>query len=140
VLRAKGKLYTATSGELPPITTVAANRFESVGNPYASAIDFRNINRPNNTVDNTFYVWDPLLTGYNIQGGYQTISSTNGYIPIPGGTSNYSGNEPVTSIQSGQAFFMHATGQGGHVTFTEEAKKAGFESCIVLLKRQSIRA
>jgi hypothetical protein len=127
VLRAKGKLYTATSGELPPITTVAANRFESVGNPYASAIDFRNINRPDNTVDNTFYVWDPLLAGsYNL-GGFQTISSVNGYRPIPGGTSNYNNAIPCTTIQSGQAFFVHATGanSGGTISFSESAKTIG---------------
>ena len=127
VLRAKGKLYTATSGELPPTTTVAANRFESVGNPYASAIDFRNINRPNNTVDNTFYVWDPLLAGsYNL-GGFQTISSVNGYRPVPGGTTNYNNTIPCTTIQSGQAFFVHATGSnsGGAISFSESAKTTG---------------
>jgi hypothetical protein len=126
VLRTTGKLYTANVNELPPVTTIGANRFECIGNPYASAIDFRTINK-SGIIDNTFYVWDPLLTGYNIQGGYQTISSTNGYLPIPGGTSNYSGNEPVTSIQSGQAFFMHATGagSGGNISFVESCKIAG---------------
>lgn len=126
ILRTTGKLYSANVDELPPVTTIGANRFECIGNPYASAIDFRTINKSGN-IDNTFYVWDPLLTGYNIQGGYQTISSTNGYIPIPGGTSNYSGNEPVTSIQSGQAFFMHATGagSGGNISFTESCKIVG---------------
>jgi hypothetical protein len=126
VLRTTGKLYTANALELPPTTTINANSFECIGNPYASAIDFRTINKSGN-IDNTFYVWDPLLTGYNIQGGYQTISGTNGYIPIPGGTSNYSGNEPVTSIQSGQAFFMHATGagSGGNISFVESCKIAG---------------
>jgi len=126
VLRTTGKLYTANVDELPPVTTIGSNRFECIGNPFASAIDFRNIIKAGN-IDNTFYVWDPLLTGYNIQGGYQTISSTNGYIPIPGGTSNYSGNEPVTSIQSGQAFFMHATGagSGGNISFVESCKIPG---------------
>lgn len=127
VLRAKGKLYTATSGELPPTTTVAANRFESVGNPYASAIDFRYISRPNNAVDNTFYVWDPLLAGsYNL-GGFQTISSVNGYRPVPGGTANYDNAVPCTTIESGQAFFIHATGanSGGTISFNEAAKSTG---------------
>ena len=127
VLRSKGKLYTAASGELPPITTVAANRFESVGNPYASAIDFRYINLPVNGVDNTFYVWDPLLAGsYNL-GGFQTISSVNGYRPVPGGTTNYNNTIPCTTIQSGQAFFVHATGSnsGGAISFSESAKTTG---------------
>jgi len=48
-------------------------------------------------------------------------------LPIPGGTSNYSGLVPVTSIQSGQAFFMHATGDGsgGNITFAESCKIDG---------------
>ncbi len=126
ILRTTGKLYSASAGELPPITTIGSNRFECIGNPYASAIDFRNIVKSGN-IDNTFYVWDPLLAGNNIQGGYQTISSTNGFLPIPGGTSNYSGYEPVTTLQSGQAFFMHATGEGsgGNISFTESCKIEG---------------
>ncbi len=127
VLRAKGKLYTASSGELPPTTTVAANRFESVGNPYASAIDFRYVNITGNNVDNTFYVWDPLLAGsYNL-GGFQTISSVNGYRPVPGGTENYNNAIPCTTIQSGQSFFIHATGanSGGTISFDESAKTTG---------------
>ncbi len=126
VLRTTGNLYSANPGELPPVTTIGANRFECIGNPYASAIDFRTIIKSGN-IDNTFYVWDPLLSGLNIQGGYQSISSTNGYLPIPGGTSNYSGNESVISIQSGQAFFMHApgAGSGGNISFAESCKIAG---------------
>jgi hypothetical protein len=126
ILRTTGKLYSANAGELPPVTSIGSNRFECIGNPYASAIDFTAINKSGN-IDNTFYVWDPLLTGHNIQGGYQTISSTNGYLPIPGGTSNYNGNESVKVIQSGQAFFMHATGvgSGGNISFTESSKIAG---------------
>lgn len=126
ILRTTGKLYAANAGELPPTTNINANRFECIGNPFASAIDFRTIIKSGN-IDNTFYVWDPLLTGYNIQGGYQTISSTNGFLPIPGGTSNYSGLEPVTAIQSGQAFFMHATGagSGGNISFAESCKIDG---------------
>ena len=41
VLRTKGTLFTPAH---PPLTSnVAAGLFESVGNPYASAIDMRNI-------------------------------------------------------------------------------------------------
>ncbi len=127
VLRAKGKLYTAATGELPPITNIAPNKFECVGNPYASCIDFRYINRSDNVADNTFYVWDPLLAGLNNLGGFQTISSVNGYRPVPGGTVNYNNAVPCTTIQSGQAFFMHATGalSGGAISFSESAKVSG---------------
>lgn len=128
ILRAKGRLYTATAGELPPSSTVAANSFESVGNPYASAIDFTQISKPGPAfVDNTFYVWDPLLPGSQNLGGFQAISSTNGFKPVPGGTANYPSDSMITTIQSGQAFFIHATGagSGGTISFTEAAKKQG---------------
>ena len=126
VLRAQGKLYTASIGELPPSTTVSADKFESIGNPYASAIDFLSLLRTGIT-DNTFYLWDPMLPGTRGLGGYQTISAANGYRPVPGGTSNYSGLLPFTKIQSGQAFFVHATGagSGGTISFREAAKISG---------------
>ncbi|MFT3908121.1 MAG: T9SS type A sorting domain-containing protein [Ferruginibacter sp.] len=122
VLRAKGKLYT-TGADLPPATNVLADKFESVGNPYASAINFTAITRTGAT-DNTYYVWDPLLAGTGY-GGFQTISATALWVPSPGGTANYPTGVPVTSIQSGQAFFVHATGAAGTVSFTEAAKITG---------------
>lgn len=121
-LRTFGPLYTATAGELPPVTTVLANKFETIGNPYPSAIDFTAITKAAG-VDNVFYVWDPMLAGSYSLGGYQTISSTNGYLPTPGSV-NYPPATAVTSIQSGQAFFVHGTA-GGNVSFTEAAKLSG---------------
>ncbi len=124
-LRAKGNLYTASAGETPPVITVGASQFESVGNPYASAIDFRNLTRTGN-VDQVFYVWDPLLSGSNGLGGYQLISAANGYRPQPGGTSNYNSAVACPFIQSGQAFFIHANStSGGTIGFTESAKISG---------------
>ncbi len=122
ILRTKGKLYT-TGADLPPATNILADKFESVGNPYASAIDFTAITRTGAT-DNTYYVWDPLLAGTGY-GGFQTISATGSWIPSPGGTANYPTGIPVNSIQSGQAFFVHATGAAGTVSFTEAAKITG---------------
>ncbi|MEO8769745.1 MAG: T9SS type A sorting domain-containing protein [Ferruginibacter sp.] len=122
VLRTKGKLFT-TGADLPPATSVLANKFESIGNPYASAVDFTAITITG-AVDNTYYVWDPLLAG-NGYGGYQTISAVTGWKPSPGGTVNYPVGIAVSSIQSGQAFLVHATGAAGIVSFTEAAKISG---------------
>lgn len=119
-IRATGKLFT-TGADLPPVTSVAANKFESVGNPYVSAIDFSRLDITG-SVDNTFYVWDPLLPGY---GGYQTVSATNAWMPLPAGTANYPAGVPLKTIQSGQAFFVHATGTAGTLSFSESAKVAG---------------
>ncbi len=125
-LRTTGKLYAPSSlaAIAPPVINVLPGKFETIGNPYASAIDFTMINKPAApAVDDKFYVWDPLLTAnYNGLGGYQTISAVNGWKPIPGGTANYDANVASTIIQSGQAFFVYASGAGGAVTFTEAAK------------------
>lgn len=124
-LRSRGKLFVPGSNP-PATTTVLAGKFETIGNPYASAIDFLNVTKPvAPAVDDVFYVWDPLLYGFFGYGGYQTISSSNGYKPNPGGTANYSNAVAYTKIQSGQAFFVHATGAGGVVSFTENAKLSG---------------
>ena len=142
-LRSRGRLFVPGSNP-PNSTTVLAGKFESIGNPYASAIDFLNITKPPApAVDDVFYVWDPLLYGALGFGGYQTISSTNGYVPSPGGTANYSNALPYTKIQSGQAFLVHSTSSGGTVSFTENAKvdsnKLVFRPAPVSWKRQFLR-
>lgn len=125
ILRSKGKLFG--NGNLPPSTNVVAGTFESIGNPYASAVDFTLLTKSN--VDNVFYVWDPLLTSgpasqYGL-GGYQTISAATGYLPTPGGTTNYPSNTACTTIQSGQAFLVRSSSVNGSVSFAESAKSAG---------------
>ncbi len=122
VLRTNGGLYTATAGQLPPVTTVLANKFATIGNPYPSAIDFTSVTRAPG-VDDVFYLWDPLLAGSFSLGGYQTFSAVTGYLPTPGSV-NYPAAVPMTRIQSGQAFYVHGTA-GGNVSFTEAAKVSG---------------
>ena len=124
ILRTRGKLFV-TGTNPPPTIPITAGKFESVGNPYASAIDFSNpngviFNGPPN-VDNLFYVWDPTLGGAYGYGGYQTISGLVDWIPNPGGTTNYP-SVANSKIQSGQAFLMHGGALGGSVTFAEDAK------------------
>ena len=123
-LRTTGQLYTK-GANAPLSSTVLAGKMESVGNPYASAIDFSLLSTTG-SVDSKFYVWDPLLTNnYNGLGGYQTISSTNAWKPVPGGTANYDATVACKTIQSGQAFFVSSSGSGGTVSFTEACKVNG---------------
>jgi hypothetical protein len=123
-LRTTGQLYTI-GANAPLSSTVLPGKIESVGNPYASAIDFTSLTTTG-SVDAKFYVWDPLLTNnYNGLGGYQSISSTNGWKPVPGGTLNYDAAVACKTIQSGQAFFIFSSGSGGTVTFTENCKVIG---------------
>ncbi len=126
-LRSRGTIFLR-GAEAPPVSTIASGKYQSIGNPYASAIDFSNttgVQFDRTAIDNAFYVWDPTLAGSYNYGGYQTISSANNWRPVPGNTINYASGISNPKIQSGQAFFMHATGAGGTVTFTEDAKVNG---------------
>jgi hypothetical protein len=120
-LRTTGQLYTR-GVNAPAPSTVLPGKMESIGNPYASEIDFTLLTKTG-SIDNTFYVWDPLLTvGSSGLGGYQTISATNGWKPTPGGTANYDADVVCKTIKSGYAFFVFSSGGGGTVSFTETAK------------------
>ena len=131
ILRTKGELFTPArppalvnvNSGLPPRT------FESIGNPYPSAIDLTQLtlNESGGGVQDIFYVWDPRLTtgpnsAYGL-GGFQVLTR-NGteYDVTPGG-----GSYGVTAryIQSGQAFFVNAPFTSGTVRFTENCKVAG---------------
>ena len=125
-MRTSGMLYQ--SFENPPSDiSVQANRFESVGNPFASAIDLSKLIRTGGVQD-VYYVWDPKLTtlgagsAYGL-GGYQNIvRSGNSYTVIPGGGSYANGN---VNIESGQAFLVRAYGTAGTVSFAENQKTVG---------------
>jgi hypothetical protein len=121
VLRTKGTLFTPA--HLPLSTNVVADKFESVGNPYASAIDMRKITRTGGVTE-FFQVWDPRLGGSYNYGAFQTFSknSAGDYEVTPGGGTYGAPGSVNNFIQSGQAFFVQATGSGGTVSFTENAK------------------
>ena len=123
ILRTKGTLFTPANPA--PATTVFAGKFESVGNPYASAVDMRNITLGGGTQE-FFQVWDPRLGGAFNYGAFQTFSKIGSdYYPTPGGGSYGSSSIPGNYIQSGQAFFVQASGSAGTVSFTESAKANG---------------
>ena len=117
-LRTKGPVY---QGIQPPIS-VTGGQNGLIGNIYASAIDFTLITKDAG-INNSYYVWDPKLANAYRQGAYQTFSSTTSWVPTPGGGS-YNACCPNTVIQSGLAFFVHAT-TTGNVTLTEACKVKG---------------
>ena len=129
VLRTKGKLYTPA--DAPPVTTVLAGRFESIGNPYASAIDFSMVTKSGGVQTDFFYMWDPKLTittgngGHSPYGlgGFQTFSWNGSSFDVTPGGGSYSGSN--RNIESGQAFFVAAPLTGGTVSFTENSKVSG---------------
>ena len=122
VLRTKGTLFTPLNP--PPLATVLANKFESIGNPYAAPLDVRNILKTGG-VDEFFYVWDPRLGGAHGVGAFQTLyKSGTDYIVTPGG--NDGAPDSIHNfIQSGQAFLVQATAANGTVSFVEILKQMG---------------
>ena len=125
ILRTTGKLFTLAPNA-PPSSSVGAGQFTSVGNPYASALDLRNLSYGAG-INKTVIVWDPTLTtgsayGYGafqtlvyMAGHYENLLTSTAY-GLAGTTNNY--------IQSGQAFFIQSIGAGGTLTFKESDKAA----------------
>ena len=122
-LRTKGRLFTPA---YPPLsTTVLPNKFESVGNPYASAIDLTKLSIPAG-INTSIIVWDPTLGigSTNGLGAFQTLYLHNGdYINLLPSVAYGAAGTKNNLIQSGQAFIIQAfPAQGGTLSFTENAK------------------
>lgn len=122
VLRTNGTLYTGNQSA----TNVTADKFALIGNPYACALDIRNIAIAGGCTGTSFYVWDPKLLGaYNL-GAFQTLTYSGGnYVIVPGGGSYGSSGSTVNTIQSGAAFFVQAVTSNGTITVNESSKTSG---------------
>ena len=107
-LKATGELIVGDYISAP----LANGQFQLVPNPYAAAIDFNSITK--NNIANTFWVWDPSLSGL---GGY--VAFLNGVNSVTGGTYNGANQ---TQIQSGQSFFVQAIADGASLTIKESDK------------------
>lgn len=129
VLEAKGKINT---GDVQK-TLVAG--YKTIGNPYASAINFSTVTFDNYTsggvtynnvtpgsaggVGINYYIWDPN-TGTGGTGKLILCSSNgNGTYAVAG---NASGLPTDGTIQSGVAFMIAADNAGGTITFHETSK------------------
>jgi len=127
VLRTRGKIYTPDF--LPPASIVSPGKFQSVGNPYASVIDFSKINSSN--IGSYYIAWDPTFGGEYGVGGYQTITAATNFKAVPGNTTNYNSTSDYRNVQSGQAFFVfNYTALPGSVSFTEACKMSGNQHLI----------
>lgn len=119
-LRSTGSLYV---GDVST-SNIASGNFALIGNIYASPIDFTQLSNKTN-LDNAFYVWDPKLLLGGSLGHYQLFSgsTTTPWTPLyPGGSYN---SIPNSRIETGEAFFVHATGGTGSLTMNESSKLAG---------------
>lgn len=105
---------------------VGADQWAVIGNPYASAINLRNVVAAGGSAGTSYYVWDPKLAGsYNL-GAFQTLTLSGGnYIIVPGGGSYGGTGSIVNNIESGAAFFVTATSTAGTITINEGSKASG---------------
>ena len=104
-LRIKGQILTGD--QTGP--AVPAGKFQTLGNPYPSAIDFTQFISHNSGLENGFTVWDPYMGGLYGAGAYVALSAANSFV----GTSSaspmvtYTNSATNKYIQSGQAFFVN---------------------------------
>lgn len=137
VLRSRGKLFVGNDvvNDQPTVGNGNQDRYMSIGNPFASAIDFTEL-KLHSSIDDEFYLWDPKMEGDYTAGAFVAFSaSTNppympvpwlGIPPQPSNTPSPSFPEPNTRIESGQAFFVYKSGNGnGFVKFEERDKIDG---------------
>ncbi len=105
---------------------IPADKSALIGNPYACALDIRNIILAGGCTGASFNVWDPKLLGsYNL-GAYQTLSfDGSNFIVVPGGGSFGPSGSVNNYIESGAAFFTRAVASSGTVSINEGSKGTG---------------
>ncbi|HMF70267.1 MAG TPA: T9SS type A sorting domain-containing protein, partial [Flavitalea sp.] len=120
-LKAYGTLLTGDQVYTPstdiPVSNVT-DRYTMLGNPYASPINWGSVTRSN--ISNTYWGWDPNLSG---TGGYVTVS-TIGSVTIIAPFSGSTGLDQY--IQPGQGFFVKTIAPSPILTIREVDKVANF--------------
>jgi len=109
-LRPKGRINTGTQ----TFTSTGAG-FRVVGNPFASAIDFKQVTKSG--LSDIFYLWDPKLSS---QGAFVSFTRSGGSYIVSGGSLIVGDG----TIQSGAAFMVNYTGAGS-VGIPESSKITG---------------
>ena len=118
-LRIKGKILTGNQTFKTPLQVLptGTDGYASVGNPYASQINFKTVVK--NNIDPSFTVWNPNGGYYGVGRFIQYTSPTLNGDYANGGTT-------INTIESGQAFFLQsAIGVSGSITIQESDKLSG---------------
>ena len=120
-LRSKGVIYQGNQAAI----NVPAEGKALIGNPFASALDMRNVTIGGGMAD-AFKIWDPKLAGSSGVGGYQTLTKSGAdYVITPGGGSYPASGSIYNTIESGAAFYVDAVGTVGTVQINESSKTNG---------------
>jgi hypothetical protein len=95
-----------------------------VGNPFASAIDLDAIFTGTANLNQDVYIWDPTMTGNFGVGGFRVVQrvGANNYQATP--SISVGSDNTLRYIQSGEAFFLKATGANASVVVSEAHKTA----------------
>lgn len=139
-LRSSGRINVANATPF----TVTSSGLTLAGNPFPSAINFKQLATNNGFLNdparNLFYLWDPTLAGNRNVGAFVTVAynvGTGNYDRSVTSTGvNYTtagGNQGIDNqgtIQSGLGFFMNFGGTSNTVSFAENIKVAGSTSAV----------
>ena len=112
-LRIKGQIRTGDQ----LFNVLPNSKFQSIGNPFASQINFGTITKSFTT--NSFIVWNPALSGLYSVGGYENYSIVGTDYKLNGVSTGAIRN----TIESGEVIFVqNSTATAGTVTIKESDK------------------
>lgn len=111
-LRATGRLLTGTQTFSGLIGNGSGDGFNLIANPYASAINWASVYAAGTGLSQFYTYWDP---NFGTRGGYVTVKTD--------GTKTVGTNADV-NIQSGQAFFVQASGSASPAVSIQETHKS----------------
>ncbi|HUH27189.1 choice-of-anchor D domain-containing protein, partial [Gelidibacter sp.] len=105
------------------------NDWNFIGNPYASAIDFKYVHNQNSEViSGAAYLWSQASPPLASNPGNQVLNfNRNDYAIITAGSGNIAGGKneiPSDYIPSGQGFFVIGINDGGILTFKNSMRMA----------------
>jgi hypothetical protein len=119
-LRMKGRIRTADQS-----FTIPGIGVQSIGNPYASQINFATLTKSVGVVD-AFTIWDPRLQGAQGVGGYQNYVLVGGNYRLNG----LSGGAIRNTIESGEAFFVQSNTNGVKTVTIKESDKGTLSNLV----------
>lgn len=120
-LHTRGKLYAPNN--LPPSITIKPEKWELLGNPYASSIDFDKLQTSGGQIEASYYIWDPNLTQLTVNGGYSEFG-LGAYRAVTKVDGNYIAVPPVDPLIPDAAYPTLQSGQGFYVRNASETTDA----------------
>jgi len=112
-LRTTGSLITGTQTGFTNTLVGGAGKLNLITNPYPSAIDWALVQPACSNITQYYTMWDPEI---GTRGAFVTVKTD--------GTKSNSSSAATTKIQSGQAFFVEASGSSTPAVSIQEGHKS----------------